>query len=151
MNAFRLLIGLLTTTSFLIAAQGAAAQSGITERPSRHTVTETVERIEATASGRGLKVFARIDHSGEAEKAGLRMPPTQLIILGSPKAGTPVMLSAPSSAIDLPLKVLVRQTTNGQTVVAFNDPAWLQSRHSIPAEMLKPLSGLAALLAAALD
>lgn len=142
----------LALASFLFATSAANAQdTGIVERGSRFSVAETVEKIEATARSRGLTVFARIDHSGEAHRAGLQMPPTQLIVLGSPKAGTPVMLAAPGSAIDLPLKVLVRQGKAGETLVSINDPQWLQRRHAIPAELVKPLSGLPGLLAVALD
>jgi uncharacterized protein (DUF302 family) len=141
-----------TLASLLLAVSTVHAQdAGVSERGSRYSVAETVEKIETTARSRGLTVFARIDHSGEAQKAGLKMPPTQLIVLGSPKAGTPVMLAAPGSAIDLPLKVLVREAPDGRTVVAINDAKWLQSRHGIPADLMKPLSGLPGLLAAALD
>jgi uncharacterized protein (DUF302 family) len=136
----------------LTMAQAAAAKDeGLIDRASRHGVAETVERIESTARARGLTVFARIDHSGEAQKAGLQMPPTQLIILGNPKGGTPVMLASPASAIDLPLKVLVRQGADGKTVVTINDHRWLQARHGIADDVAKPLAGLPGLLAAALD
>jgi uncharacterized protein (DUF302 family) len=134
-----------------IATHASAQDAGLVHRDSRYPVGETVERIEATARSRGLMIFARIDHSDEARKAGLQMPPTQVIVLGNPKGGTPVMLAAPTSAIDLPLKVLVRQGADGKTVVSINDHRWLQARHGIGDDLVKPLAGLPALLAAALD
>lgn len=140
------LVGLLA-----IATHASAQDAGLVHRDSRYPVAETVERIEATARARGLTIFARIDHSGEARRAGLQMPPTQVIVLGNPKGGTPVMLAAPTSAIDLPLKVLVRQGADGKTVVSINDHRWLQARHAIADDLVRPLAGLPALLAAALD
>ena len=82
-------------------------RGGITDEPSRHPVNETLERPKSALHTKGVTIFARVDHSGEAEKAGVQMRPTKLIIFGSPKAGTPLMLAAPSIAIDLPLKILV--------------------------------------------
>ncbi len=134
-----------------LAANASAQDAGLVHRDSRYPVDVTVERIEAAARSRGLTIFARIDHSGEARKAGLQMPPTQVIVLGHPKGGTPVMLAAPTAAIDLPLKVLVRQDANGKTVVTINDHRWLQARHGIGDDLAKPLAGLPALLSAALD
>jgi uncharacterized protein (DUF302 family) len=109
-----------------------------------------VEKIESTARNRGLTLFARIDHSGEARKAGLEMRPTQLLILGNPKGGTPIMLASPSAAIDLPLKALVWQEPGGATVVTINDHRWLGARHKVSDELLKPLAGLANIIDAAL-
>jgi uncharacterized protein (DUF302 family) len=117
----------------------------ITFRSSR-SVPETVAQLESALTAHGLKIFALIDHSGEAEQAGLAMPPTQVIVFGSPRAGTPLMLAAPSLAIDLPLKALVSEDSNGQTFVTLNDPAYLQSRHSFPSELLANLAGATALI-----
>jgi uncharacterized protein (DUF302 family) len=114
-------------------------------------VAETIERIETAARARGLTIFARFDHGAEAHKAGLSMPPTQVIVLGNPKGGTPVMLAAPTAALDLPLKILVRQAADGKTIVTVNDHRWLQTRHGIKEELIKPLAGLPGLLGAALD
>lgn len=87
-------------------------------------------------------MFALVDHSGEAEKAGLKMPPTKLLILGSPKAGTPIMLAAPSSAIDLPLKILVWEDAQKKVWVTYNNPGYLQQRHNVPSELLQNIAGI---------
>src|ERR1700722_9154380 len=95
------------------------ADNGIIEIPSKHSVDETVERLKGTLRDKGINLFALIDHSGEAEKSGVKMPPTKLLIFGNPKGGTPVMLAAPSIAIDLPLKVLVWQDSHGKKAMSF--------------------------------
>jgi len=98
-----------------------------------------------------LQVFAVVDHSGEAEKVGLKMPPTKVVIFGSPKAGTPLMVAAPSLAIDLPLKALVAESADGKVWVTYNSPEYLQSRHGVPADLLKNLTGAGALIAKAVE
>jgi len=118
---------------------------GIMDVPSRHTVDDTVERLRSILTAKGVTLFALVDHSGEAEKAGMKMPPTKLLIFGSPKAGTPVMLAAPSIAIDLPLKVLVWQDEAGQAWLSYNAPEYLRERHHVPAELMQNLSVVAAL------
>ncbi len=118
--------------------------------PSAHSVADTVTKIEATAKARGLTIFARVDHSGEAKAAGLDMPPTQLLVLGNPKAGTPLMLAKPSLAIDLPLKILVWQDAAGKVWAGYNDPAFLKERHGLTDEQAKPLGALGGLIEAAL-
>ncbi len=138
-------------TFALTAGSAAAADNGLLVRPSKYAVGDTVEKIEAAAKARGLVIFARIDHAGEAQKVGLTMKPTVLILIGSPKAGTPVMLAAPSAAIDLPLKALVAESADGSTTVTFNDPAYLKARHGLPEELQKNVSGLGPLLDAALQ
>jgi uncharacterized protein (DUF302 family) len=122
---------------------------GITELPSIHSVDETVERLQNVLRERGLTLFALVDHSGEAEKVGLHMAPTKLIIFGSPKAGTPLMLAAPSVAIDLPLKILVRQDQDGKTRVSYNTPEYLRERHGFPAELVSNIAAVSALASAA--
>ena len=102
---------------------------------SNRTVDEIVGSLKATLQAKGIALFALIDHSGEAEKAGLKMRPTKLLIFGSPKAGTPVMLAAPSIAIDLPLKILVWQDENGKAWVSYNSPEYLEKRHGVPQEL----------------
>jgi len=109
-------------------------------------VDETVTKLQALLEQRKITLFALIDHSGEAAKAGITMPPTKLLIFGNPKGGTPVMLAAPGSAIDLPLKLLVWQDADGKTRLSYNDPKYLQTRHHIPAELLQNL-GIAGILA----
>jgi uncharacterized protein (DUF302 family) len=122
---------------------------GIINRRSNHSVNQTVERLKEILETKGVKIFALVDHSGEAEKAGLHMPPTKLVIFGSPKGGTPLMLAAPSAAIDLPLKILVWQDGDGKTWVSYNTPQYLQQRHGFPAELVQNIAAVAALATAA--
>lgn len=110
---------------------------GIIDTPSNHSVDETVEKLKGILQAKGVALFALVDHSGEAEKVGMRMRPTKLLIFGSPKAGTPVMLAAPSSAIDLPLKMLIWEDAERKVWVTYNSPAYLQERHSLPPELLQ--------------
>src|ERR1700756_135584 len=102
------------------------ADRGIIDKPSNHSVDETVARLQKILQSRGIALFALIDHSGEAEKVGMKMPPTKLLIFGNPKAGTPLMLAAPSLAIDLPLKPLVAEDANKNTWVSYNSSVYLQ-------------------------
>ena len=122
---------------------------GIETVTSNHSVEETVARLQALLQQKGIKLFALIDHSGEAIAAGLTMRPTKLLIFGSPKAGTPLMLAAPTTALDLPLKILVAETETGSTIVYWNDPAWLQQRHGFPADLTANLAAIEALARAA--
>src|ERR1700732_1973517 len=96
------------------------ANKGLAEKPSNHSVEQTVERLKNILQSKGVTLFALIDHSGEAEKVGMKMRPTKLLIFGSPKAGTPVMLAAPTVAIDLPLKILIWEDANGKAWVSYN-------------------------------
>src|ERR1700753_1689663 len=106
-------------------------ENGIVNILSNHSVDQTVENFKRILQTKGVTLFVLVDHSGEAEKAGMAMPPTKLLIFGSPKAGTPVMLAAPTSAIDLPLKILVRQTSDGEVLVSYNSLEFLEQRHGI--------------------
>ena len=119
---------------------------GIVDRPSAHSVQQTVDRLLAILRDKGIALFAQIDHSGEARKAGFEMRPTMLLIFGNPKAGTPLMLASPSSAIDLPLKLLVWEDAGGQVWISFNSPEYLRDRHHLPEELMRNI-GVAALLA----
>jgi uncharacterized protein (DUF302 family) len=123
---------------------------GIISKPSKYSVPETLHRLETILTAKGVKVFALVDHSGEAEKAGLKMPPTQLLIFGNPKGGTPVMLAAPTAAIDLPWKALAWQDTSGQVWLSYNDAAYIQRRFGLTDDVMKPLAGLGALIEQAL-
>jgi len=114
--------------------------NGIVDVPSNHSVDQTVERLKGMLEAKGVAIFAVFDHSGEAEKAGMKMPRTKLLIFGSPKAGTPVMLAAPSIAIDLPLKILVREDGARKVWVSYNSPAYLQERHGVPRELLQNIA-----------
>jgi len=124
-------------------------RTGIVAIPSAHTVDHTVEKFQAILQSKGVKLFALIDHSGEAEKVGMRMKPTKLLIFGNPKAGTPMMLNAPSIAIDLPLKVLVWEDADAKAWISYNSPAYLQSRHGLPQELLQNIAVIEALASAA--
>jgi uncharacterized protein (DUF302 family) len=110
--------------------------SGIITRQSNHSLEQTVQKIEELLRAKGVKLFAAIDHSGEAEKAGLKMPPTRVLIFGNPKGGTPVMVASPSAAIDLPLKILVAKDGEGKVWISYNSPEYLQRRHGFPAELM---------------
>src|ERR1700728_3050590 len=101
------------------------AENGIVSERSHHTVDETVERVKSLLKAKGVMLFALVDHSGEAEKAGLQMPPTKLLIFGNPKAGTPLMVASPGIAIDLPLKVLIWEDERGLVWISYNSPAYL--------------------------
>lgn len=128
-----------------------AAGEGVVTKPSRHSVPDTVDRLESVLKSKGVKIFARIDHAAEAEAVGLRMRPTQLLVFGNPKAGTPVMLATPSAAIDLPLKALVWQDEAGKVWLSYNEAAFLARRHGTPENLMKPIAGAAALLDQALE
>jgi uncharacterized protein (DUF302 family) len=114
-------------------------------------VDETVRRLESVLGERGVRVFALIDHSGEAEKVGMKMRPTKLMIFGNPKGGTPVMVAAPTVAIDLPLKALVSQDENGKVWVSYNSPEYLQQRHGVPEDLIKNIAVVGALVAKAVE
>ena len=117
--------------------------------PARGTVDEVIARVENVLRARGVKLFALIDHSGEAAAAGLEMPPTKLLVFGNPKAGTPLMVAAPSIAIDLPLKLLVAEEADGKVRISWNDPAYLAERHGLPSELVKNIAVVADLAAKA--
>jgi uncharacterized protein (DUF302 family) len=126
-------------------------ENGLLQVASRYAVHETVDRLKTILAERGLQVFALVDHSGEAEKVGMKMRPTKLLIFGSPKGGTPVMLAAPSVAIDLPLKALVAEDEGGKVWVFYNSPEYLQQRHGIPQDLVKNIAGVGALVAKAVE
>ena len=125
--------------------------SGLIVRPSSHSVDETVDRLTNILQARGVKVFAVVDHSGEAGKVGMQMPPTKLVIFGNPKAGTPVMLAAPSIAIDLPLKILIAQDSAGKVWISYNSPQYLQERHGVPPDLLDNIAVVDTLAAKAAE
>src|SRR5437867_4461754 len=118
----------------------AFSNNGVVSKPSKYSVEETLERLKRTLEAKEATVFALVDHSGEAEKAGLKMRPTKLVIFGSPKAGTPLMLAAPSSAIDLPLKILVAEDAKGKVWLSYNSAEYLQKRHGLPQELLQNIA-----------
>jgi uncharacterized protein (DUF302 family) len=126
-----------------------AAVDGLKILPTQHGVADVLQRIQALARERGLTLFAQIDFSGDAQRSGLTLPPTAMIILGNPQAGTPLIAATPTVAIDLPLKILVWQDAGGKTWVGHNTPEYVQSRHRFPPELLKNIAALGALAAAA--
>jgi uncharacterized protein (DUF302 family)/uncharacterized membrane protein YidH (DUF202 family) len=158
--AFFLALAGLVTAIYLISVANSSHQrsannketpmtlsngKGMIDVPSKHSVDQTLEKLEAMLAAKGVTVFALVDHSGEAAKVGMKMPPTKLLIFGSPKAGTPVMLAAPSVAIDLPLKILVWEDSQGKVSVSYNSPAYLEERHSIPRDLIPSLAVVEAL------
>ena len=125
--------------------------NGVVSIPGRHTVDATVDRLKAILAEKGVTLFALIDHSGEAKKAGIPMPNTKLVIFGSPKAGTPLMLASPTLALDLPLKVLVWEDADGRVWLTYNSVEFLRQRHNFPRELAQNLSVIDALAAKAAD
>jgi uncharacterized protein (DUF302 family) len=126
-------------------------ESGLVQVGSRYSVDETLKRLQTTFAERGLRVFTVIDHSGEAEKVGLKMRPTKVVIFGSPKGGTPLMVAAPSLAIDLPLKALVAEDAAGKVSVTYNDPEYLRDRHGVPGDLIKNLAGAGGVIGKAVE
>jgi uncharacterized protein (DUF302 family) len=127
------------------------AGEGIISKASKYSVPETLDRVDALLRSKGIKIFVRVDHSGEAEKAGLKMPPTQLLIFGNPKGGTPVMLAAPTAAIDLPLKALAWQDADGKVWLSYNDPEYLKQRFGLTDDQIKTIAGTGSLIEQALN
>jgi uncharacterized protein (DUF302 family) len=123
--------------------------SGFASLPSKYSVDKTLERLQTILRDKGVAVFAVVDHSGEAAKVGMEMWPTKLVIFGSPKGGTPLMIAAPTAAIDLPLKALIWEDSDGNTWISYNSPEYLQQRHHFPPELIKNIAGVIELLKAA--
>src|SRR5271167_169122 len=126
-----------------------ATNKGMIDKPSNHSVDRTVEKLNGILQAKGVTLFALVDHSGEAGKAGIKMRPTKLLIFGSPKAGTPLMLAAPSIAIDLPLKILVWQDGGGKVWISYNNPEYLEERHGVPKDLLANIAVVETLAAKA--
>ena len=137
--------------SILLASEAFAVQKeeGIVKIPSHHSVDETVEKLTTILKAKGVTLFALVDHSGEAEKVGLKMPPTKLLIFGNPKGGTPLMLAAPSVAIDLPLKILVAEDSQGKVWISYNSPDYLKERHGLPDNLVPNIAVVQTLATAA--
>jgi uncharacterized protein (DUF302 family) len=113
------------------------ANNGIVSKPSKHSVDETLGKLQHILDAKGIAVFALVDHSGEAAKVGMKMPPTKLLIFGNPKGGTPLMLAAPSIALDLPIKILIWQDDQEKVWVSYNTPEYLAERHGLPAHLVQ--------------
>jgi uncharacterized protein (DUF302 family) len=144
---------LLLVVGFVLPVPGADTsvqkKNGIVDVPSNHSVDETIARLKNILQSKGITLFALIDHSGEAKKVGMQMPPTKLLIFGNPKGGTPLMLAAPSIAIDLPLKILVWQDGQGKVWLSYNSPEYLQERHGLPQDLLQNIAVVGTLAAKA--
>jgi uncharacterized protein (DUF302 family) len=124
----------------------AAANNGIVNMPGKHSVEQTVEALTNMLKSKGVALFTVIDHSGEAEKVRLKMQPTKLLIFGNPKGGTPLMLASPSSAIDLPLKLLVWEDAQGKVWLSYNSPEYLTERHGLPQDLMQNIAIIEALV-----
>jgi uncharacterized protein (DUF302 family) len=124
-------------------------EEGMVKIPSHHSVDETVDKLKTILKSKGVTLFALVDHSGEAEKVGMKMPPTKLLIFGNPKGGTPLMLAAPSAALDLPLKILVAEDSRGKVWISYNSREYLKERHGLPENLLPNIAVVQALAAAA--
>jgi uncharacterized protein (DUF302 family)/uncharacterized membrane protein YidH (DUF202 family) len=133
------------TKELLMPSPAPAAANGIVTIPSNHSVDDTILKLKTVLASKGVTIFALIDHSGEARKAGLSMPNTKLLIFGNPQGGTPIMLASPSSAIDLPLKLLVSEDAEGRVWISYTSLAYLEKRHNIPAALLPNLAVVEAL------
>jgi uncharacterized protein (DUF302 family) len=144
-----LLIG--STLPVLVANGQTETKNGIIDVPSNHSVDETVDRVKNILNEKGITLFAFVDHSGEAAKVGLKMRPTKLLIFGSPKAGTPLMLAAPSIAIDLPLKILVWEDAHDKVWLSYNSPEYLKERHNLPSALLPNIAVVGTLAAEAAE
>ncbi len=125
--------------------------NGMIRIPSAHSVDETVEKLRDLLQAKGITLFAQVDHSGEAAKVGMQMPNTKLLIFGSPKAGTPVMLASPSIALDLPLKILISEDAVGKAFLSYNSAQFLAERHGVPPELMKNLAVIEAIAAEAAE
>ncbi len=124
---------------------------GIVSKRSNHTVDQTVERLQRILAQKGVALFALVDHSGEAAKVGMKMLPAKLLIFGNPKAGTPIMQSAPTIAIDLPLKILIWQDSEGIVWASYNSAEYLRQRHDVPSELLPNIKVVEMLAASATE
>lgn len=142
---------LLVGFALPVAGSNPARKNGIVDVPSNHSVDETVDRVKNILQSKGITLFAVIDHSGEAEKVAMKMRPTKLLIFGSPKAGTPLMLAAPSIAIDLPLKLLVWEDGEGKVWLSYNSPEYLEQRHDLPPDLLQNIAVVGMLAAKAAE
>ena len=128
-----------------------AKEEGIVSIPSNHSVDEAVDRLKSILQAKGVTLFAVIDHSGEAAKVGMKMPNTKLLIFGNPKGGTPLMLASPSTAIDLPLKILVAEDGQGKVQISYNSPEYLRARHGLPQDLLANIAVVETLAAKAAE
>ncbi len=128
------------------ASMTSTADNGIVDTPTNHSVDEAVKRLKGLLRDKGITLFALVDHSGEAERTGMKMRPTKLLIFGIPRSGTPVMLAAPSIAIDLPLKILVWEDGQGKVWLSYNSPEYLKKRHGVPDDLVRNIAAVGMLV-----
>jgi uncharacterized protein (DUF302 family) len=121
-------------------------ESGVVDVASNHSVVETIDRLDSLVRSSGLLVFARIDFSGDAGRAGLTLGPMQMLIFGNPRAGTPLLVESPRSGLDLPLKALAWQDAKGKVWISFNDPEYIVRRHGLGDELGRNIAGAAAIV-----
>ena len=148
-----LLKSLLWTSVTVASLSTGVAHAGgnVVTKPSKFSVHETIDRIEKAVTAKGMKIFARIDHGGEAKNVGLDMKPTVLLIFGNPKGGTALMVARPTAAIDLPMKALAWEDQEGRVWLTYNAPALLQDRHGMPADLASRLDPVGKLLEKAVE
>ena len=146
-----LLAALLLPGSAASAKDIVMKEEGITTITSHHSVDETVDRLKEILRAKDVTLFALIDHSGEAAKAGMKMPPTKVLIFGNPMAGTPLMLAAPSVALDFPLKILVAEDAQGKVSLSYNSPQYLKERYGLPVNLLPNIAVIETLAAKAAE
>ena len=155
MMYFQELLPGLLCTMFVIAplavSVGHADAGNLVTKPSKYSVPETIDRIEKAVTAKGMQIFAKIDHGGEAEKVGLEMKPTLLLVFGSPKGGTALMVAKPTAAIDLPMKALAWEDGDGKVWLTYNSPALLQERHGVPTELTSKLDSIGQLMEQAVE
>ena len=149
------LLNSLLYTSVAVAAvstgMALAADGTVVTKPSQYSVPETIDRIEKAVSAKGMQIFARIDHGGEAKKVGLAMRPTELLIFGNPKGGTALMVAKPTAAIDLPMKALAWEGEDGKVWLTYTSSELLHERHGVPTELTSKLDPVGKLLEAAAE
>ena len=138
-------------TNYQEAPMPQTTANGIIRKSSNHSVHQTVDKLKNILQSKGVTLFALVDHSGEAEKTGLQMPPTKLLVFGNPQAGTPLMVAAPSSAIDLPLKILVAEDSQGKVWVSYNTAEYIGHRHGLPSDLLPNIAIVETLAATAAE
>jgi uncharacterized protein (DUF302 family) len=122
------------------------SNNGIINQLSPYSVSESLDRLTAILQAKGITIFARLDQQAEAEKVGMSLLPTQLLLFGSPKAGTPLMVAEPTIALDLPLKILAWEATDGKVWLSYNDPNYLKQRFSLSDELIKNIAVIAPLI-----
>ena len=155
MRLLRELLNSLLYTSVAVAAvstsSAIAADGTLVTKPSKYSVPETIDRIEKAVTAKGMQIFARIDHGGEAKKVGLAMRPTVLLIFGNPKGGTALMVAKPTAAIDLPMKALAWEGEDGKVWLTYNSPELLHQRHGVPTELTSKLDIVSKFLEATVE